>query len=146
MKRSVRFVFLGLLASSSLLPATSSTAEERERGRGTSIESIMKTIHGKKGLMKTLEPMLEAKDVKWDAVKATTAKIFSLAKELPKRKPDRGTKESWAELSEVYADSAKELDQAAAKKNKADAKGAFDFLNGSCNKCHNRHKEKEGRD
>jgi hypothetical protein len=153
--RAIFVLVVGLLTSVGLCLTTSSADEgEREKrkereadgprekgnGRVLSIESIMKTVHGKRGLMKSLEPMLTAKQVKWDQVQATTAKILPLAVALGKRKPDKGTKESWADLTDTYADFAKELDDAAKKKDAVAAKDAFDFLNNSCSKCHDRHK------
>ena len=148
MNRIVIFlVCVGLLTASISFTASSS-AEEHERekgkgkglGRGPSIESIMKTVHGKRGLMKSLETMLEEKQVNWADVQAITKKIAPLAADLGKRKPDKGTKVSWAELTEIYADYAKELDAAAAKKDLVAAKDSFTELNSSCNKCHSRHK------
>lgn len=114
--------------------------KEREAGRGASIEGIMKTIHGKKGLMKSLETMLAAKNVNWDTVQATTKRIAPLAADLGKRKPDKGPKDSWAELAAVYADNAKELNDVALKKDVEAVKDAFKEFNSSCNKCHNLHR------
>jgi cytochrome c556 len=132
------------------LRTTPSAAEERERERGrekggaairgASIERIMKSVHGKNGLMKKLAGLMEAKPTNWAAVRAATKAIAPLAADLGKRKPDKGPKESWAELTEVYADFAKELDDAAAKKDKDALKDAFTNLNGGCNKCHDRHR------
>ena len=159
-------LFVGFLVSSIRLAAPSA-ADERERernkgkerdedrgrakpneadkgrARGASIESIMKAVHGKRGLMKSLGILLEAKVIKWDEVQATAKKILPLATDLGKRKPDRGSKESWADLTETYADFAKELADATAKKDLDATKDAFAFLNSatSCTKCHDRHKE-----
>ena len=144
MKRSIILVLIVSLLDSSVYFAGSTFAEERERedrdGRGRSIESIMKTVHGKRGLMKSLGAMLEAKDINWNAVQATTKQILPLAMELGKRRPEKGARKSWEELTDIYADNAKELADAAAKKDAMATKGAFSELNSSCNKCHSRHK------
>lgn len=143
-------IFMAVLGVGLSLTASSSADDDRERdrakgregakGRGASIESIMKTMHGRNGLTKALDAMLQAKEVNWDAVQATTKKMVPLATDLGKRKPDKGTKESWAELTEVYADFATQLDAAAAKKDLAATKDNLHELNSSCNKCHGRHK------
>lgn len=146
MNRSIILTLIVCLFGSGFYIAAS-FAEDPEpakgKGRGKSIESIMKTIHGKKGLMKSLGPMLDAKDIDWTAVQGKTKQILPLAIDLGKRKPDKGTKESWAELTEIYAENAKELDAAAAKKDAVATKDYFNELNSSCNKCHARHKGKD---
>lgn len=122
-----------------------SAADEREDERGSkkggpSIERIMKTVHGKRGLMKTLGTQLKAEKIDWIAVQASTKEILPLATALGKRKPDKGSKESWAELTDIYADNAKELAAAAVKKDAVATKEFFEELNTSCQKCHTRHK------
>jgi hypothetical protein len=114
---------------------------EREKGRGgSSIEGIMKTVHGRNGLMKSLDVMLKKDDVAWQTVQATTGKIALLAADLGKRRVKKGSADSWAELTELYADRAKELNDAAKKKDLVATKDAYTDLNSSCNKCHDRHK------
>lgn len=75
-----------------------------------------------------------------DTIQAKTRDYARLASELGTLEPVRGTKGSWAKLTQAFAESAAELDHAAQAKEKEKTKAALDSLGGSCMGCHRQHR------
>jgi len=102
-------------------------------------EDIMKKLHGKNGSHKLINKALEG-DPDWATI-AKHAKIYAeMTAYLDKNKPEKGDEASWKKLATAYAKEAKELSDAAAKKDKEAVKEVFGRLKESCETCHDNHR------
>jgi cytochrome c556 len=103
-------------------------------------EEIMKKINGKNGSHKLIAKALEA-GPDWDTI-TKHAKIYAdLAAQLEKNKPEKGDAASWKKLSQAYAQEAKALTDATAKKDTEKVKEVFGKLKESCDTCHENHRD-----
>jgi len=106
------------------------------------IEKIMDTLHkGKKSTLAALKTALKSPSPDWAAVQKETKTYSKFAADLPKNDPPKGDPASFKKLAEAFAANAKTLNDAAQKEDLAAANAAVRKLVGSCNSCHDAHKE-----
>jgi cytochrome c556 len=106
------------------------------------IEKIMDTLHkGKKSTLAALKTALKRQSPDWAAVQKETKTYSKFAADLPKNDPPKGDPASFKKLAEAFAANAKTLNDAAQKEDLAAANAAIRKLVGSCNSCHDAHKE-----
>ena len=131
----------GLLATVLFVGPTA--ADDKKEAKEGSVEAIMKKLHGggAKALHKTAAKLVKEDEVKWDDVAKLTKEYAALTTALAKAKPEKGEQKTWDEFAKTYAAAAKELDDAAAKKDKKGASAAFEKLNASCDACHEKHRD-----
>jgi len=101
---------------------------------------IMKKTHGKTGLRKAIDNNLKANPVDWDKVQKDTKVYAELAGMLGKATPPKGDKASWEKLTKTFADTTKELNADAEKKDAAAARADLTKIGGSCMGCHSQHR------
>jgi hypothetical protein len=107
------------------------------------IKMIMKKVNSPTGLVYNIGKDLKDDEPDWDNIQQETKELAELAAMLPKNKPPRGDKESWARLTASYVEAAKALDAAAQKKNLSAAKSAQARLAApaTCKGCHAQHRK-----
>jgi len=109
-------------------------------GPATGIQAVMRKVAaGPNSLTPKLGNQLKADPPDWDTIQAETKDYAAAAKELGTYDPPKGSKESWKELSDAFAEHAADMDKAAQAKDKAGAMAARDQLATSCKACHNAH-------
>jgi len=101
---------------------------------------MVKLNKGPTSLGTLLDAELKAENPAWETIQPQTKEYATLAGDLVKHEPARGSKESWAKFAAAYAESAVELDKAAQAKDKAAAREAHAELGNSCNSCHRQHR------
>ena len=105
------------------------------------IKRIMTRLaKGPTSLTPVLGGELKAEQPPWETIQAQTKEYASLAAEMAKYDPPKGSKDSWARLTGEYAGSAVALDKAAIARDKAAALAAHDELARSCMACHREHR------
>lgn len=113
---------------------------------GASIGDVMVVAHSGKGsLLTELRDAVKGSgpstDKEWKAVKARGAVLASLATDvMGKQSPRKGSAASWKKQVAAYADKAKKLAAAAAKKDHSASNAAVNALRKSCKPCHQPHK------
>jgi cytochrome c556 len=106
------------------------------------IKDIMTRLNKPAGLHPALGKALKAEAPAWPAIQAETKEFAKLAAALGKNKAPKGEPVSWETLTKTYAESAKALDQAAAKMDKTGAQAAYNKLGGMlCGTCHKAHRK-----
>jgi cytochrome c556 len=95
---------------------------------------------GPSSLTPVLGQELKADMPAWETIQAQAKEFATLATEMSKYDPPKGSKESWIKLTGEYADSADDLDKAAQAKNKDSALAAHGELANSCMACHREHR------
>ena len=106
------------------------------------IEKIMDTLHkGKKSTLTALKRALKTQSPDWAAVQKETKIYSKFAADLPKNDPPKGDPAAFKTLAKAFAANAKTLNDAAEKEDLAAANAALHKLVGSCNSCHDAHKE-----
>lgn len=114
-------------------------------GAPTPIGEIMiKLSKGPSALTSTIKDELKADPPPWDAIQPQAKEYVQLTASLGKYDPPKGSKESWTKLTGEYAETAVELDHAAAAKDKEAALAAHAKLTKSCMGCHREHKASPG--
>jgi cytochrome c556 len=101
---------------------------------------IMKKTHGKTGLRKTIEKNLKANPVDWDKVQKDSKVYAELAGMLGKATPPKGDKASWEKLTKAFADTTKEMNTDAEKKDAPAVQGALGKIGQMCMPCHGAHR------
>jgi hypothetical protein len=76
----------------------------------------------------------------WETIQGQAKEYSQSAAELGNFDPPKGDKESWTKLAAMFAETAGEMEKAAAAKDKQLAAVAHDHLNNSCNDCHMAHR------
>jgi hypothetical protein len=99
-----------------------------------------KLAKGPKSLTPEIGNALSQNPPPWKTIQGQTKEFSRLASEMGKYNAPKGAKRSWIKLTTAYAESASELDRAAAAKDKDAAKVAHDRLKNSCNACHQQHR------
>ena len=121
---------IAIVGLSALLPA----ADDKVR----TPKEIMASTHSFKGLLKQTENGAKADEPKWDDLQKVAAQYAIETEELGKNKSPLAGKEAlWKDLTGKLAQSGKEVN-AAAKKKDADAlkKVTADIRSEQCSKCH----------
>jgi hypothetical protein len=114
-----------------------------DASRAVSIGDVMRAVNGPKGIRGTVAQSLngapgEAKD--WKLLRARAALMTDSGTSLLSLKPPRGDETHWQRHAVSYRDAAAALAVAADRHDLADARRAFDRLNGTCAKCHAEHR------
>jgi len=101
-------------------------------------KQIMTSTHSFKGLLKQTENGVNAKEPNWDDLQKVTAQYAKETAELSKTKsPKPDHDKLWKELTEKLAESGKEVESAAKKKDAAALKKATMAIRSEqCAKCH----------
>jgi hypothetical protein len=108
-----------------------------------SIKDIMNKAHkGGDSLIQAVGKDLKADTPDWEDAAKKSKELLELGSALGKNNPPKGEKDSWEKLTKLYADTAKELDDAVQKKDKDAALTAHKKLAGSCMNCHRAHRTK----
>ena len=106
------------------------------------IDKIMETLHkGRKSPIATLKAALKRQSPDWAAIQKETKTYAKFAADLPKNDPPKGDAASYKKLAQAFASNAKALDEAAKKENLAATNAALKKINGSCQSCHEAHRE-----
>ena len=114
-------------------------------GPATGIKAVMRKVAaGPNSLTNKLGNQLKADSPDWATIQAETKDYADAAKEMGTYDPPKGSKESWKELTDAFAQHAAEMDTAARAKDKAAAVLARDQLATSCKACHNAHQPPRG--
>jgi hypothetical protein len=110
-------------------------------GGALTIKDIMGKAHkGTTSVLTVLGKELKAEEPGWADVQKQTKELLSLGEGLGKNTPPKGEKDSWSQLTAAYVKTARELDAAAQKKDKATAAAAQAKLAVSCKACHLAHR------
>jgi hypothetical protein len=135
MRRTMRALSLALV----VVLAGTALAQEKL----PTIKDIMSRLNKPGGLYPAISKELKADDTDWDDVQESTKTFAKLAAALGKNTPPKGDPESWTKLTKEYADNARALDEAAAKKDRTAANAARARLGGdACKSCHKAHMKK----
>jgi cytochrome c556 len=114
--------------------------DKKEKEEFASTHDIMESVPGKKGLVAQLNNA--AKDEKWDDAKKIGEKLKKFGGDLGKNAPDKGTKESWAKLSEKFDKQMTAMAKGAEDKDGKAIAAATKEFGGSCKACHDAHQKK----
>ncbi len=107
-----------------------------------SIVKIMDKLHkGKNSSLGILKVALKSQSPDWAKVKKESKTFATVSADLPKFDPPKGEAASYKKLAKAYASNAKTLQTAAEKEDLDATKAAFRKLGGSCQACHDAHKE-----
>lgn len=107
------------------------------------IKEVMGKVNkGPKALSGMLGKELKAGDPDWSEIQKHTKEVAKLVAALEKNTPKKGEEDSWKQLTKDYAAKAKELDEAAEKKDKDAALAAHKKISGMafCKSCHSVHR------
>ena len=114
-------------------------------GPPTSIRQVMgRLAKGPGSLTPILGDELKLDPPAWDLIDEQSHEFVALAAAMAGMKPPKGSAESWAAQTKLYAEMAAELDNAAHAHDKAAALAAHGRLKGSCMACHAEHKGSRG--
>jgi hypothetical protein len=101
---------------------------------------MTKIGRGPQSLQESLKNDLKKDPLAWEAIEPKTKEYASVASEIAQHDPPKGSKDSWQQLSQAFAESASELNKAAQSRNKDNTLAALDSLGGSCMSCHRQHR------
>lgn len=111
--------------------------------KGPTIKEIMAKLNKPGGIYPTMAKELKADDTDWDDVQQQAKTFAKMAAALGKNAPPKGEKKSWDDLAKSYAENARALEAAAAKKDKKAVLAAHGKLGGgACDTCHKAHRMK----
>ena len=109
------------------------------------LKAIMTKVgKGPQSLQDSLKAAMKEQPPAWDAIGPKAKEYAQLAAEAGKYDPPRGEKSSWTKLTQAFAESASDLDQAAQAKDKEKTSVALDSLGNSCQSCHRQHRMMRG--
>ncbi len=131
----------GALAVLAVVALLAGPAGAEADGQLTSKQIMAKLNKGPMSLCPTLGKELKAKSPPWDEIQKQTKEFAELAEALTKAKPSKGEAASWEKLTKAYAMDAKDLNEAAQKKDQKAAVSAHSKLAKSCKECHTAHKK-----
>ncbi|MBL8794879.1 MAG: cytochrome C [Planctomycetia bacterium] len=118
-------------------------AADAQNGKTPSVKEAMAKLNkGPGSLCPQVGKAIKAEAPNWDEIQKESKQVLVFADALVKNDPPRGDKASWDKLTKAYFASAKELDDAAQKKDKNGAAAAHAKLASSagCNGCHKAHR------
>ena len=149
---SLTFLFLpgcGDESPNDVAPSAAGAPEKESSGPGggqatrsnPKLKAIMTKVgRGPQALQGSLGDALKQAEPAWETIQPKTQEYAQLASEMVKLEPVKGDKDSWAKLTQAFAESAAELAHAAGTKDKNSTKEALDSLGGSCMACHRAHR------
>jgi hypothetical protein len=105
---------------------------------------MAKVDRGPNALNKAIGKGLEADPPDWTTLQKQSSEYASVAADLGKHEPPKGSPESWAKLTAAFAASTADLDRAAQAKDRDAALKAHEQLAGSCMACHREHRRMPG--
>ncbi len=106
------------------------------------IEKIMDTLHkGKKSANAVIKTALKSQSPDWATVQKEAKTYTKYTADLDKNDPPKGDSAAFKKLAKAFAANAKTLSDAAEKEDLAAANAALRKIVGSCNSCHDAHKE-----
>jgi cytochrome c556 len=106
-----------------------------------SVKQIMTKAHkGSTSLIRTIGTELKKPTPDFDSLAPKTKELADLGGQLGKNDPPKGEKDSWQKLCGLYADAAKDLNDAVGKKDKDSALMASGKISNSCMACHRLHR------
>jgi cytochrome c556 len=125
--------------------SSQSGAPGPEKASNPKLKAIMSKVgKGPQSLQDSLKAAIKEAEPAWDSIQPQAKEYSQLAAEAGSLDPPRGDKDSWSKLTLAFADSAKELDQAASAKDKDKTLTALDSLGNSCQGCHRQHRMMRG--
>lgn len=114
-----------------------------EPDKAPDIKQIMQRANKPTGIYFNLKKDVEDAEPMWAEMSERARELAKLAAALGKQSPTKGEKASWSKLSRAYADDARGLSQAVAKKDKKAARAAIARMGGgTCKNCHKVHRPK----
>jgi hypothetical protein len=122
------------------LVASIHAADEKKKEEAASVHDIMESVPGKKGLVAKLGEA--AKNDKWDDAKKIGEQLKKFGGDLGKNTPEKGSKESWAKLSEKFNKQMTAMAKGAEDKDAKAVDAAATAFKGSCKACHDAHQKK----
>lgn len=133
---------LSAVLSLAALILSTATVDAQNGKPPTVKEAMAKLNKGPTSLCPMLGKAIKAEAPNWEEIQKESKQVLVLAEALVKNDPPRGEKASWDKLSKTYWANAKELDDAAQKKDKNGATAAHAKLanSASCNGCHKAHR------
>jgi len=135
MRRTTRVMALALAA----VLAGAGLAQEKV----PTIKEIMARLNKPGGLYPAISKELKADDPDWGEIQLQAKSFVKMTAALGKDAPPKGDQESWAKLTQEYADNALALSAAADKKDRTTAAAARSRLGGeACKTCHKAHMKK----
>ena len=138
------WAFAAMLAVITFLGAVLPSLAEQDKD--PTIKDVMKKANGgSKGLCAIVGADLKGKDIKWEQVQKESKELATCLAFLAKNKPPRGEQASWDKLTKEYIATAKELVEAADKKDAKEALALHKKLVGACMSCHEAHKPAKGK-
>lgn len=130
---------LGMLACLLCLGLTAAWAAD---DKPADIADVMTKGHKRGGFKDTIANELKKGSPDWMAAQEKAKEFVTLAEDLGKNKPPKGSEADWKKQCDSYVKIVKELAAACEKKNKAGANSAMQKLNKTCASCHNAHQDK----
>lgn len=143
MLRSVALIgFVGLLAAV-LVAGPSVLAADAPKDPPPFVKIMEDNFSGKKNVHKAVKRAVEADSTDWADVEKL-AKQYVAATQMVgqhgKTKPEKGSADSWAQLTAQFAAQGKELEGAVAKKDKEKVKATVEKMMETCEACHENHR------
>jgi hypothetical protein len=118
-------------------------ARVRAQEKTADVKEVMTRAHkGSTALLPVLGKELKCTSPPWDEISKQTRELVGLATSLGKNPAPTGEKDSWEKLTQQYLTSARDLDEAAQKKDKKAAEAAHARFCCSCSVCHKAHRAK----
>jgi hypothetical protein len=109
--------------------------------KDTTLKDVMTRLHkGDDAVRPTINKELEEDNPDWTMIQKLTKDYLDGAQTAAKTKPPKGDKDSWDKLMKQFVTTAKQLDDAAKKKDKEKGLAAAKMLGDSCRDCHTAHK------
>jgi cytochrome c556 len=132
---------VAILSTTALLALTPAYARNVE---APSVKEIMDKANKPTGIYFNLGQDLKGDNPAWSDIQQEAKELKQLADALRQAAPPRGDKDSWDKLTNLYANNAKALLQAAAKMDQAAAREAHAKMGGNaCMTCHKAHRPAE---
>jgi cytochrome c556 len=128
----------GLVAS--IHAADEKKKDDKKKEEAASVHDIMEAVPGKKGLVAKLGEA--AKGEKWDDAKKIGEQLKKFGGDLGKNTPEKGSKESWAKLTEKFEKQMTAMAKGAEDKDAKAIGAAAKEFGGSCKACHDAHQKK----
>jgi hypothetical protein len=133
---------LRLTCATSLLVLVAATLAAGFDDETPTIKDVMQKLHrGKSSPLAKLKTALKSDSPDWKAIQKTTKEFEKFGAALPKNDPPKGSKAAYTKLADRYYASAKALNEAALKEEKAEAQAALTKISTSCAACHKAHRE-----
>lgn len=111
-------------------------------GRGGPIRQVMMKIGRGPNSTKAIGEELNGGNPPWKTIQDQAKDYVAMARTLAGATPSQGTKESWKEQTDNFAEAAEALNKAAKDRDLKAAQAAQDQLANSCNSCHAAHRRR----